>query len=141
MSHPLFGPELRAYLAEDNGPMLAEYCDALHPATMAEALDGFTPEEAWKILRHASVANQAAVFVYFPIEQQVEMASGAGRAEVAHLIEEMSSDDRADLLRRLPAPVTEALLRLVDEADRRDIASLAKYPEGTAGALMTTDYA
>src|SRR5207302_10741195 len=28
-----------------------------------------------------------------------------------------------------------------DEADRRDIASLAKYPEGTVGALMTTDYA
>src|SRR5262249_42043784 len=33
------------------------------------------------------------------------------------------------------------LLRLVDEADRKDIAQLVKYPENTAGAIMTTDYA
>ena len=37
--------------------------------------------------------------------------------------------------------VAEGLLRLVDEADRRDIATLVKYAENTAGALMTTDYA
>jgi magnesium transporter len=60
---------------------------------------------------------------------------------MAHLIEEMSSDDRADLLRRLPEAVRENLLRLVDEADRRDIAKLIQYPENTAGSLMTTDYA
>src|SRR5262249_47736884 len=53
----------------------------------------------------------------------------------------MSHDDRAELLRRLPGPMVEQLLRLVDEADRRDIASLFKYEENSAGALMTTDYA
>jgi magnesium transporter len=69
------------------------------------------------------------------------MVEGTGRQHMARLIEQMSHDDRADLLRRLPPPVTESLLRLVDEADRRDIATLSKYPENTAGALMTTDYA
>src|SRR5262249_3578846 len=52
-----------------------------------------------------------------------------------------SHDDRADLLRRLKPQVADNLLRLVDEADRRDIAALVKYPANTAGALMTTDYA
>src|SRR6516165_8627778 len=60
---------------------------------------------------------------------------------MARLIEKMSHDDRADLLRRLLPRVMESLLRLVDEANRRDIATLVKYPENTAGALMTTDYA
>src|SRR6516165_10721623 len=60
---------------------------------------------------------------------------------MARLIEKMSHDDRADLLRRLLPRVAEDLLRLVDEADRRDIATLVKYEENTAGALMTTDYA
>ena len=69
------------------------------------------------------------------------MVKGAGREQMAHLIEEMSHDDRANLLRELPVPVRESLLRLVDEADRRDIAKLIQYPENTAGALMTTDYA
>src|SRR5262249_11474408 len=57
------------------------------------------------------------------------------------LIEQMSHDDRVDLLRRLQSRVAEGLLRLVDQADRRDIAMLEKYPENTAGAIMTTDYA
>jgi magnesium transporter len=53
----------------------------------------------------------------------------------------MSHDDRVDLIRRLPGRVTESLMRLVDEADRKDIATLFQYGENTVGALMTTDYA
>jgi magnesium transporter len=60
---------------------------------------------------------------------------------MARLVEQMSHDDRADLLRRLKPQVAEELLRLVDEADRRDIATLVRHEENTAGALMTTDYA
>jgi magnesium transporter len=37
--------------------------------------------------------------------------------------------------------VTEAVMRLVDEADRKDIATLFSYGENTVGSLMTTDYA
>jgi magnesium transporter len=69
------------------------------------------------------------------------MVEGTGRQHMARLIEQMSHDDRADLLRRLMPRVAESLLRLVDEADRRDIATLTKYAENTAGAMMTTDYA
>jgi magnesium transporter len=142
MAHPLFGPELRLMLAEDDDAALAEVCDALHPATIAETLaEDFTVEEGWRVLKHTTLGNQAAIFEYFPPEWQVEMVAGTGRPHMAQLVEEMSSDDRADLLRRLGPQVAEALLRLVDEADRRDIAQLTRYGENTAGALMTTDYA
>jgi magnesium transporter len=46
-----------------------------------------------------------------------------------------------DLMRRLEPRVAEGLLRLVDEADRRDIANLVRQDENTAGGLMTTNYA
>src|SRR5262245_33604914 len=142
MAHPLFTPEVRLMLEENNEAAMAEFCDALHPATVGEALaDGFTVEEVWRILGHTSIQNQAAIFEYFPLERQVELVEGTGRQHMARLIEEMSPDDRADLLRRLPRPVADSLLRLVDEADRRDIATLVRYAENTAGALMTTDYA
>ncbi len=109
---------------------------------MAEALtDSFSVNDVWRFLRCSSVKNQATIFAYFPMEWQLRMVDGAGKEETAHLIEEMSHDDRADLLRRLPVPVRDNLLRLVDEADRRDIAKLIQYPEDAAGALMTTDYA
>jgi magnesium transporter len=59
---------------------------------------------------------------------------------MARLIEQMSHDDRVLLLRKMPPRVAESILRLVDDADRRDIAALQKYPENSIGALMTTDY-
>jgi magnesium transporter len=143
MSHPLFTPEARLLLEKDDLPAMEEFCDALHPATVAEALtdDRISVEEVWRFLNTTTIANQAAIFVYFPLEEQVRLVEGTGRPHMARLIEQMSHDDRADLLRRLEPKVVESLLRLVDEADRRDIAKLIDYPENTAGALMTTDYA
>jgi magnesium transporter len=142
MSHPLFGPEVRLMLQEGDAAEMKTFCETLHPATVAEALTGeFEPDEVWKVLSTTSIRDQADIFEYFPIDMQVRLVEGTGRPHIARLIEQMSPDDRARLLRRLPPRVTEAILRLVDEADRRDIAALAKYPEGTVGAIMTTDYA
>jgi len=142
MTHPLFGPEVRQLLEKNDVETMRTFCETLHPATLAEALsDDFSVEDDWRFLRSAPIATQAAIFSYFPLEWQVKMVQGTGRQQMARLIEEMSSDDRAELLRRLDPKIVESLLRLVDEADRRDIARLVQYPENTAGALMTTDYA
>jgi magnesium transporter len=142
MVHLLFGPEVRLMLLENDVNGMKTFCETLHPLTVAEALAGeFTVEEVWRFLGSTSIRHQAAIFEYFPIEWQVKMVEGGGRQHMAKLIEQMSHDDRVDLLRRLMPRVAEGLLRLVDEADRRDIATLFKYGENTAGALMTTDYA
>src|SRR5262245_4226412 len=143
MPDPLFGPEVRMLFQDNDEQGMKAFCEALHPATVADALvqHDLSREEVWKFLSHTGIKNQAAIFEYFPIERQVQMVEGTGRDRMAKLIEQMSHDDRADLLRRLMPRVAESLLRLVDEADRRDIATLTKYAENTAGALMTTDYA
>jgi magnesium transporter len=142
MVHLLFGPEVRQMFLENDAAGMQTFCETLHPATVAETLaDEFSVEEVWRFLGHTSIRHQAAIFEYFPIDWQVKMVEGTGRQHMARLIEKMSHDDRVDLLRRLMPRVAEDLLRLVDEADRRDIAALVKYPENTAGALMTTDYA
>jgi magnesium transporter len=143
MAHALFGPEVRFMLADGNDAGLKAFVESIHPSTIVETLagDNFSIEEVWRVLSQAAPREQASVFEYFPIELQVKMAEGAGRPQMARLIELMSHDDRAELLRRLSPQVREALLRLVDEADRRDIANLVQYPEHTVGGIMTTDYA
>ncbi|HYH65146.1 MAG TPA: magnesium transporter [Urbifossiella sp.] len=141
MPHPLFTPEVRLLLDERNDAGLREFCESLHPATVAEALDDeFTPEQVWEAISHANIRSQASVFEYLPPARQVEMIEKA-RPQVGQLLGKMSHDDRVDLVRRLPPDVHEALLRLVDEADRRDIATLGQYGADTVGAMMTTDYA
>jgi magnesium transporter len=142
MADPLFGPEARQLLEKNDTAGMATFCETLHPATVAEVLEGeFDVEDVWRFLHSTNIHHQAAIFAYFPLDWQVKMVEGAGRPHMARLIEEMSHDDRADLLRKLKPQVREGLLRLVDEADRRDIAKLVNYAENTAGALMTTDYA
>lgn len=141
MPHPLFSPEVRLILEENDTHGMAAFVENLHPATVAEALDDLPTADVWKFLRASPMNQQALVFEYFTHEKQEELALGTGRSDMAKLIEKMSHDDRVDLLRRLAPAVSEALIRLVDEADRRDIAMLVKYPEGTAGGVMTTDYA
>jgi magnesium transporter len=141
MPHSLFTPEVRSMLEEQNAAGLREVCESLHPATVAEALDAdFSPEQVWEVISHANIRTQAAIFEYLSPGRQVEMVEKA-RPQVGQLLGKMSHDDRVDLLRRLPAQVAETLMRLVDEADRKDIATLVSYGEGTVGAKMTTDYA
>lgn len=141
MTHSLFGPEIRQMLADKEADGLRTFCESLHPATVAEALaDELTAAQIWEAISPTDLRTQAAIFEYLPAAQQVEMIDHA-RPQVGQLVEKMSHDDRVDLLRRLPARTKESLLRLVDEADRRDIATLFTYGENTVGALMTTDYA
>lgn len=129
-------------LQENDTQGMKTFCETLHPATVAETVaEEFSVEEVWRFLENTDIRTQAAIFEYFPLDWQVSMVEGTGRQHMAKLIEQMSHDDRVDLLRRLQPRVAEALLRLVDEADRRDIATLTSYAENTAGALMTTDYA
>jgi len=141
MPHPLFTPELRIMLGEQNADAMREFCESLHPATVAEALDdAFSPDQVWEVISPANLRVQASIFEYLPPARQVEMIEKA-RPQVGQLIGKMSHDDRGDLIRRLPSRVAESLMRLVDEADRKDIATLVLYGENTVGALMTTDYA
>lgn len=141
MVHPLFSPEIKLLLADKNAAGMREFCEELHPATVAEALDDeFTPEQIWEVISNANLRTQASVFEYLTPAQQVLMAEKA-RPQMGALLSKMSHDDRVDLLRRLPGRVTESIMRLVDEADRKDIATLFQYGENTVGALMTTDYA
>ena len=69
------------------------------------------------------------------------MVTGAGRHLISKLLEAMPHDDRVELLRQLDPDVVEDLLPLVAKADREDIRRLLSYPEDSAGAMMTTDYA
>jgi len=138
MINPLLLPELREMLAEGNAADLAAFCTTLHPAQTADFMRGLSPQEAWEVLRHANLSTRAQVFGYFEHRMQVELIEQQDRAEVAALIAELPPDDRVDILTGVDEAIVAELLAQVPAADRRDILRLSAYPEGTAGALMTS---
>ncbi len=141
MVNTLFLPELREMLAHDDFAEMREFCSAIHPAATAEFMGGLTVEEAWRVLQHADPAVRSEIFLYFGRERQLELITTQERVEIAELIADMAPDDRVDLLNEVDPDLVEQLLALMPSEDRRDIRRLQAYPEGTAGAVMTTEVA
>lgn len=141
MTNTLYLPELREMLAENNEAELREFCEALHPARTAEFMEGLTPEESWRVLQYAPMSLRVEIFGFFDEEKQLSVLELADRQDMAALIGEMPPDDRVDLLNEVDPAIVDELLPLVPAEERRDIQRLSAYPEGTAGAVMTTEYA
>jgi magnesium transporter len=141
MVNTLFLPELREMLADGNASELREFCTALHPGRTAEFMEGLDSHEAWRVIQNAEPPLRAEIFGYFEHERQIEMLEKEEDRQVAELVTFIPADDAVDLLSELPESRVELLLALVPAPDRRDIRRLQTFPEGTAGAIMTTEAA
>ena len=141
MINTLYLPELREMLAADDKAGLQEFCTALHPGRTAEFMEGLSADEAWAVLSATDLSTRVEIFGFLSEDVQTEIVEISDSQEVSELIAEMPADDRVDLLNNVDPAVVEATLPLVPTEERRDILRLRAYPEGTAGAVMTTEVA
>ena len=141
MINPLLAPELRELLASNDTAILRKFVAGSHPANVADFLSALEPHEIREILLRLDPRTAARVFVCLEEEVQGKVVDLLARRELARLVTWMSPDERADLVKRLSEAEREALLPALAQAEREDIRRLASYPEGTAGAVMTSDYA
>jgi magnesium transporter len=141
MTNTLYLPELREMLAENDTAALAEFCTALHPARTAEFMEGLEAEEAWAVLQHAELPLRVEIFGFFDPARQVAIIERLNREEIAQFIAHLPPDDRVDLLAEVQPEIVDELMPLIPTDERRDIQRLSAYPEDTAGAVMTTEFA
>jgi magnesium transporter len=139
--NPLLVPEFHEMLTSGDVAALRDFCEALHPAVVAELLSALPASEAWSVLGHVNRQLRAEIFSHLDDDLMVEMIEALRRDEIASLLTEMPHDERADLFKRLPEERREAVLPALAQAEREDIRRLTAYREGTAGAVMTSDYA
>ena len=112
---------------------------SLRPVDLADVLEELEPSLGWRLLER--LPSRAEVFTYFEPEQQVRLAREFPRATLAALVSEMPADERTDLFKRFDQNQRDMLLPALAHAEREDIRKLSSFVEGTAGALMTSDYA
>ncbi|MCA9216080.1 MAG: magnesium transporter [Planctomycetales bacterium] len=139
MINTLFLPELREMLESGNSTELRDFCEALHPAATAEFMEGLTVDEAWRVLQEATRETRSEIFSFFDEARQIEILETQDREQVAQLIEDLAPDDRVDVLNEIEPQLSEQLIKLLPSDDRRETLRLQAYPEGTAGAVMTTE--
>ena len=141
MVNTLYLPELREMIAADNVDEIREFCTALHPVQTAEFMEGLNAEETWQVLRWADMPGRMEIFNYLQLDKQIELIETQDRDAMSEIIAAMAPDDRVDVLGELDAEVVEEILGRLTPEERRNVLRLSAYPEGTAGAVMTTDVA
>ena len=80
------------------------------------------------------------VFVNMDDEIQKKVISSLTSAESKAIIEDMFTDDAADLFDEMPAIMVRRLLSNIDKNTRAEINKLLKYPDDSAGSLMAMEY-
>jgi magnesium transporter len=115
----------------------------LHPSDIAEVLEDSGAEPSRIIELLLAIGNHKAVDAFSQLSMETQEAClEAGNAQtMLRFVENMDSDDRVDLLKTVDDEVREAIMPLIAQAERNDIRRLWNYEEGTAGAVMTTEYA
>ncbi|WP_180048268.1 MULTISPECIES: magnesium transporter [unclassified Acinetobacter] len=108
-------------------------------ADLADILAQLPLENSQKLLLH--LPARAYVFSYLKPEEQVKFAHGLTRTDLAEIMGEMPSDKRVDLFKCLDHEQQNTLLPALAQAEREDIRQLSSYVEGTAGAIMSSEYA
>ncbi|HAD70151.1 MAG TPA: magnesium transporter [Acinetobacter radioresistens] len=110
----------------------------LNIADQASVLKGLTPTEQVKILQKLDEPSE--VFAYLPLSQQAVLAEFIPVPDLIPILDNMYSDDFVDIYKKLSPELQQQLITLLSEESQNTLKKLALYPEGTAGAMMSSSF-
>ena len=120
--------QLREKLAEEN------------PADLAPLLEELDETSRAVVFRLLSKDLAAETFVELESDTQTALIRSFSDAELKEIVDELYVDDAVDLIEEMPANVVRRILNQTDPETRRTINEILKYPDDSAGSLMTVEY-
>ena len=109
-------------------------------ADIAVVLEELDEEDLLKIFRILPKNMAADVFSYLGVDNQQFIITSLSEKDAAGIINNLMADDATDLLEEMPANIVKKLLANAKPETRRDINHLLRYPEDSAGSIMTVEY-
>ncbi len=132
--------ELVELLTSKQYTKLRQYLAELNEADIASLMEELEEEDMLKIFRILPKDLAADVFSYLEVENQQLIITSMSDKEAANIIDNLMADDAADFLEEMPANIVKKLLANASTETRRDINHLLRYPEDSAGSIMTVEY-
>lgn len=132
--------ELQELVETKQYTRLRQELSEMNEADIATFLQELKPEDMFKIFRILPKSLAADVFSYLEIESQQVIITSLSDREAANIINNLMADDAVDLLEEMPANVVKKLLANANTETRRDINHLLRYPEESAGSIMTVEF-
>ena len=120
---------------------LKSFLNDINPADIAQLLEQINDERTRVFLfRMLTKENAAETFVEFDGDTQENLISSFSDTELKEVLDELYVDDAADIIEEMPASVVKRILKNTDPETREAINSILKYPEDSAGSIMTPEF-
>lgn len=120
--------------------MLKELLNTMNPADIAQFLSELSGDELIIAFRITPKDLAADTFVEMEPEQQQQLIHSFTDKELKEVVDELYLDDAVDIVEEMPANVVKRILRAADNDMRKMINTLLKYPDDSAGSIMTIEF-
>ena len=132
--------ELKELLDKKQYTKLRQYLAELNEADTAGLMEQLPSANMLKVFRILPKDLAADVFSYLDVDNQQMIITSLSDKEASNIIDNLMTDDAADLLEEMPANIVKRILANANPDTRRDVNHLLRYPEDSAGSIMTVEY-
>ncbi|MDR0986152.1 MAG: magnesium transporter [Ruminococcus sp.] len=135
--------EVMTLLEEKKLAVLRSNFDEMHPADIAALFSELIERNFGSLIllyRVMSKEVAAESFTYMEPSAQETLINSFTDRELSEVLDELYVDDAVDMVEEMPANVVSRILKNADPAMRSQINNLLKYPEDSAGSIMTTEF-
>ena len=119
---------------------LRDILTTMNPADIAALFDDLEDDALPLLFRLLPKEQAAENFVEMDEDMQELLILGFSDTELKEVVDELYVDDAVDLIEEMPANVVKRILRQADPDTRKMINEILKYPDDSAGSIMTTEY-
>ena len=120
--------------------VLREVLSTMNPADIAAVFRNIESEKLPVLFRLLPKELAAEAFVEMDVDDQEMLIKGFSDKELKDVLDELYIDDTVDLIEEMPANVVSRILKSTDSSTRKMINEILKYPEDSAGSIMTIEY-
>ena len=131
---------IKKLLEEKKFNTLRDILVTMKPYDIAAVFEELQDEKTPILFRILPKELAAETFVEMDEDTQEFLIHGFSDSELKEIVNELFVDDAVDIIEEMPANVVKRILRQADKDMRREINELLKYPEDSAGSIMTTEF-
>ena len=131
---------LKKLLDEKKYQTLKDVLATMNGADIAAVFEDLDEDRTPLLFRLLPKELAAEAFAELSPEIQEQLITGFSDRELRELVSELYVDDAADLVEEMPASVVKRILAQADPQMRSEINQILRYPENSAGSIMTTEY-
>ncbi len=131
---------IKAHYEKKELPQIKTILSELNPADIAEILEDFPDNQRLLFFRLLSKEDAADTFVELDPDTQEALIHKISDTELREVLDELYIDDAVDIIEEMPATLVKRILKNTDSETRRSINALLKYPDDSAGSIMTPEF-